>query len=113
MRASTSACFLPGDDVSSPGLTGRSSNHRSCFFKTQYQSWWLLDVPLEAGHDTHSIHLFSALSSPDAHAVLRLEVELVARLHREGVVPGVHVAQRAVDPEPRRRMAVARDLLLE
>src|SRR5262252_717306 len=47
--------------VSSPGLTGRSSNHRATF-ETLSQSWWLLDAPLEAGHDTHSIQLFSAAS---------------------------------------------------
>ena len=31
-------------------------------FETLSQSWWLLDAPLEAGHDTHSIQLFSAVS---------------------------------------------------
>src|SRR5215468_5518611 len=35
-------------------LTGRSSNHRAAL-ETPDQSWWLLDAPLEAGHDTLSI----------------------------------------------------------
>ena len=41
------------------------------------------------------------------------EVERVARLDAEGGVPGVDVAQRAVDPEPRRRVGSDDDLLAQ
>src|SRR5215831_11549684 len=42
--------------MSSRGLTGRSSNHRSAV-ERQHQDWRLLDAPLEAGHGTRPIHL--------------------------------------------------------
>src|SRR6516162_1261465 len=48
---------------------------------------------------------------PDPDAVFWLEIELVARLHAESVVPGIDIAQRPVDPETRRRMAVDGGLL--
>src|SRR6266699_6890303 len=51
--------------------------------------------------------------SPDPGAIFRLEVELVARFHAPGVVPGVDIAQGSVDAETRRRMGVGCHLLLE
>src|SRR6266478_8589048 len=42
-------------------ISMRSSNPGAAF-EIRSQSWWLLDAPLEAGHDTHSIPLFSAVS---------------------------------------------------
>jgi hypothetical protein len=50
---------------------------------------------------------------PDPDVVFRLEIELVAGLHAEGVVPSVDIAQRTVNPETRRRMGVDGGLLLE
>jgi hypothetical protein len=42
---------IPGDPVTTEAA-----------FETPFQGQWLLDAPLEAGHDTHSIQLFSAVS---------------------------------------------------
>jgi hypothetical protein len=56
---------------------------------------------------------FCFLSLPDPRALLRRQVELVARLDAEGGVPGVDIAGRADDPEVRRRMRVGRHLLLQ
>src|SRR5262249_1470101 len=51
--------------------------------------------------------------SPDPDAILRLEVELVARFHAPRLIPGVDVAHRSVDPEARPRVGIGRRLLLE
>src|SRR5215475_3074239 len=52
-------------------------------------------------------------SSPDPDPILRLEVELVARFHAPGVIPGIDVAHWSVDPEAPGRMGIGGDLLLE
>ncbi len=39
------------------------------------------------------------LASPDPHAGLWCHSELVARLHAESVIPGVHISEDAIDPE--------------
>src|SRR5262249_1250254 len=54
-----------------------------------------------------------AAALPDPDPILGLQVELVALLHPPGVVPGVDVAQRPVDPEARGRVDVGGDLLLQ
>src|SRR5690606_9157995 len=48
---------------------------------------------------------------PDAHALFRGEVVLLARLDVEGLVPGVDVAQRADDPELGRAVRIRGHLL--
>src|SRR5437588_10243471 len=50
-------------------------------------------------------------SSPDRHAILRLDVQLVARLHIECLVPRVDVRQRSIHAEIRRAVHVRHDKL--
>src|SRR5687768_14888171 len=50
---------------------------------------------------------------PDADAVFRGEVVFVARLDVEGLVPGVHVADRTDDAELGRAVGVGVDLLAQ
>src|SRR6266446_1262939 len=45
-------------------ISMRSSNHRTAF-EAPSQGWRLLDAPLEAGHDTPSIHLILRVLSGD------------------------------------------------
>src|SRR5690606_17172680 len=51
--------------------------------------------------------------SPDPHAVFRLDVERIAFLDAEGVVPGVDVAQRGEGADVARRVRVAHQLLAQ
>src|SRR5215469_962944 len=46
-------------------------------------------------------------TSPDTDTLVRRQEELVARLHVEGRIPGVHVAYHAVDAESRRTVRIA------
>src|SRR5882672_6561096 len=52
-------------------------------------------------------------NSPNPHPLLRLEIQLVARLYTERLVPSVDIAHRPIDAEACRRMNIGRDLLLE
>src|SRR6266436_8039109 len=72
-------------------ISMRSSNPGAAF-EIRYQSWWLLDAPLEAGHDTHSIRLFSAVSLIGQHHLLhRIRRPALRRrvedMDRNGAVP--------------------------
>src|SRR6476469_9493562 len=65
-----------------------------------------------AGQSVASCRSFIGASAVNLHALLRRQIELVARLDVERGIPGVEVAhgQRAILA---RRMAVGRDLLAE
>src|SRR5947209_17807134 len=51
----------------------------------------------------------AARISPDAHPLLRRQVQLVARLHVESLIPRIHVAHRAIDTELRWTVRIAHD----
>src|SRR5258708_30096433 len=55
----------------------------------------------------------SSLVSPDTCSVLGCEKKLVARVHVESFVPGIHVPHHAVDAVVRRRMRVGHDELTD
>src|SRR5579871_1617929 len=70
-------------------------------------------IPRQAKVSRFSAVESATRRSPDVHPVFRLEIELVAWLHAEGVVPGVDVAHGPVDTKARGRMGIARHLPLE
>src|SRR4029077_5952397 len=57
-----------------------------------------------------ALHRSAARSSPDAHALIRRQVQFLPRPHIESAVPGVDVANHAVDAEVRWAVRIARDL---
>jgi hypothetical protein len=51
--------------------------------------------------------------SPDSHPFLRCKKKLVARLHIESFVPGIHVPHHTIDAVLSRRVGVGHNLLTD
>ena len=62
---------------------------------------WKACLPTNAGRHVRS---------PDPHPILRIQIQRIARLHAERLVPRIDVVHRPIHAELARRMRIAGDL---
>jgi len=78
---------------------GRASNRRPALREMPMAQQQKMNHMLDIASGVAASGPGQQLPSPDPHAGLWCQAELVARLHAESVIPSVHISDDAIDPE--------------